>query len=372
MQWLCQYVIGAVMPDKDSPDFLVCLQPNDDGTATIDQIEEALKRFSESKGVNFDYDVMWAVRILTHLGLCLNHPTKKNVYIFPCHIKKARSPTAWAKDPSKPVYVGRRVQCESMQQIITPGSFPVLQCEAAKSNAMTVRELWDGGMKVQAKLSGLSSLEPVQALVEITDKVRAIRSINVIARGSCHSQGDCLRFVDTVLQLVRSVLDKKSPGTATVERYLSHSFIIEHADQLVSYSEKEIHDARQNPEFIIRHERGEDRLIDMLAVDINHIILMSRNVRQNLCDVLDNPHEDTNQPNWKKVGKALGIRLAASKKSTSQMLEAWSQNMTATIDQLVAVLKRPHINGSDALEVLGYTEESAQGIYRMSCTVYVS
>lgn len=362
MQWLCHYVIGAVMAHEDSPDFLVSLQPDRSGIATIDQIKKALKRFCESKHITFDYDVMWAIGILMHLGFCLSHPTKRNVYIFPSHIRKARSPIAWARDPAKSVYVGHRVQCKSMQQIITPGSFPVLQCEATKSNAMVVKELWDGGMKVQAKLNASSRLQPIEALVEITDKVRSIQSIDIIARGGCHSHGDCLRFVDTIRQLVMSVLGKQSPGTATEKRFLSHSSIIEHADKLVSYSEKEIYAALEGPECIIRHETGEDRLIDMLAVDINHIILLPRTVRKDLCDTLDNPDKDTNQPKWTEVGKALAIPLAKNKGSTSQMLEDWSQNMKATVDQLVSVLKEPYINGSDALEVLGYKKESAQGI----------
>jgi hypothetical protein len=360
MQWLCHYVIGAVMAHEDSPDFLVSLQPDRSGIATIDQIKKALKRFCESKHITFDYDVMWAIGILMHLGFCLSHPTKRNAYIFPSHIRKARSPIAWARDPAKSVYVGHRVQCKSMQQIITPGSFPVLQCEAAKSNAMVVKELWDGGMKVQAKLNASSRLQPIEALVEITDKVRSIQSIDIIARGGCHSHGDCLRFVDTIRQLVMSVLGKQSPGTATEKHFLSHSSIIEHADKLVSYSEKEIYAALEGPECIIRHETGEDRLIDMLAVDINHIILLPRTVRKDLCDTLDNPDKDTNQPKWTEVGKALAIPLAKNKGSTSQMLEDWSQNMKATVDQLVSVLKEPYINGSDALGVLGYKKESAQ------------
>ena len=38
-------------------------------------------------------------------------------------------------------------------------------------------------------------------------------NIDIIACGDLHSQGDYLRFVDSIRQLVIKVLDKKSPGT---------------------------------------------------------------------------------------------------------------------------------------------------------------
>ena len=351
MPWLCQDVIGAVMPSSSV--FRVRLQTESDGTATIPQIERAVKQFSEVKGVKFNYPIQWVIDVLVHLGLSLEHPKNKGLYIFPCHIKDPKSTTAWAKDASKPVYVGRRVQCQSKLQIITPGSFPIIQSEAYK--AMIVKEVWEGGIKVQA-----ADAVDLEAVIEVTDKDLSIQSIDIIARGALHSQGDCLRFMDSIYQLVMKVLDRKSPGTTTERCYLSHSSITQHEDCLASYSEKDIRDAQKDPQAVVRHKTGKDRLIDIVAVNSNHIILMPLSVRQELCAVLDQP--DTNQPDWKMVGKALGIQRAANMKSTSHMLDAWSQSMTATADQLVAVLQRPDIKGSDALEVLGYVEQASKGI----------
>ena len=357
MPWLCQDVIGAVMPS--SSDFHIRLETKSDGTATISQIERAVKQFSEViKGVQFKYPIQWVVDVLVHLGLSLEHPTKKGLYIFPCHIKNPKSTTAWAKDASKPVYVGRRVQCQSKLQIITPGSFPIIQCEAYK--AMIVKEVWEGGIKVQQKKSGAVDLAQVEAIVEVTDTDLSIQSIDIIARGLPHSQGDCVRFAYSIHQLVMKVLDKKSPGTWIDRCFLSQSSIRQHEDHFVSYSERDIRNALESHQAAVSHEGGEeDRLIDMVAVNSNHIILMPLSVRQELCAVLDQP--DTNQPDWKMVGKALGIRRAANMKSTSNMLDVWSQSMTATADQLVAVLQRPDIGGSDALEVLGYMEQASKG-----------
>ena len=49
--WLCLFVIGAVMADRESGDFHVSLQPEDDGSATKQAIGEAFRRFGKSKGV---------------------------------------------------------------------------------------------------------------------------------------------------------------------------------------------------------------------------------------------------------------------------------------------------------------------------------
>ncbi|XP_062523202.1 uncharacterized protein LOC134197866 [Corticium candelabrum] len=46
--------------------------------------------------------------------------------------------------------------------------------------------------------------------------------------------------------------------------------------------------------------------------------------------------------------------LVNSMKSASGMLETWSRDLNVTIDHLVEVLKRPDINGTDALMVLGH------------------
>ena len=110
-----------------------------------------------------------------------------------------------------------------LQQMITPVSFPVIQCEAKKSSDMLVVELWDGGMKVQPK--NTPHLQRVEALVEIPDKSRFIHSIDVIVRGPTHSQGDCMQFLDSIMHLIMLVLDKKSPGTSVEWCYTSVTVI---------------------------------------------------------------------------------------------------------------------------------------------------
>ena len=349
--WLCQYVIGAVMPS--STDFHVRLRAADDGTATFHQIEDAVRRFREFKESKVDFPIELAVNVLGHLDICLEHPTKKGVYIFPCHIKQPKSSTAWVKDASKPVYIGRRVQCKSKQQIITPGSFPGIQCEAYKT--MVVKEVWEGGIKVQPKKTAAKDLSQVEAVIEVTEIDLAIQSIDIIARGADHSQGDCLKFVDSINHLVMKALDKWSPGTVTERCYLSHASITEHESHLDSYSEETIRRAQESHQAVVSTEGGEeDRLIDIVAVDRNHIILLPLGVRQQLYDVLDHPDKDAKQPSWKDVGRTLGV---VSKGSTSRMLEDWSQTLTATVDQLVAALKI--VNATDALDVL---EEATIGL----------
>ncbi len=380
MQWLCYFVIGAILPDKNSPDFYVKLQTDDDGTATIAQIKETLKRFGESKGVQFNEDVMLAIRALCHLGLSLEHPSRKDkngdlLYIFPCHIKKSMPASAWQQDGAKPVHVGRRVQCKYSHHLITPGSYPVIQCEASKSEYMSVIDLWDGGMKVQQRLQDLIPRHlPAEALVQITNKKRAIQSMDVIARGPLYSEGDCMMLVESVLDLMMKVFDKKSPGTVLETRYLSHASISQYREAIVSYTEDAVKTAKQDKETVVTHEKGEDRLIDLVAVDSNHIIRMKRKTRYQLCNVLDLPKEEEKQPSWTQVGEALGMPLLCGMKSASDMLETWSQDLNATEDHLVEVLKRPDINGTHALRVLGHQRHITAGIVIFSlnyifCTV---
>ena len=368
MQWLCYFVIGAILPDKNSPDFYVKLQTDDDGTATIAQIKETLKRFGESKGVQFNEDVMLAIRALCHLGLSLEHPSRKDekgdpLYIFPCHIKKSMPASAWQQDGAKPVHVGRRVQCKYSHHLITPGSYPVIQCEASKSEYMSVIDLWDGGMKVQQRLHDVMPRHlPAEALVQITNKKKAIQSMDVIARGSRYSEGDCMMLVESVLDLMMKVFDKKSPGTVLETQYLSHASISQYSEAIVSYTEKAVETAKRDKKTVVTHEKGEDRLIDLVAVDSSHIIRMKPKIRHQLCNVFDRPNKEEKQPSFREVGKALGMPLVCSIESASEMLETWSQNLNVTEDYLVEVLKRPHINGTDALMVLGRQHHIAAGI----------
>ena len=53
-------------------------------------------------------------------------------------------------------------------QIITPGSFPVIQCEDYQ--AMIVKEVWKGGIKVKPKKSDAVDLAQVKAVIKVTEK----------------------------------------------------------------------------------------------------------------------------------------------------------------------------------------------------------
>ena len=89
---------------------------------------------------------------------------------------------------------------------------------------------------------------------------------------------------------------------------------------------------------------------------------MKTKIRHQLCNVFDRPNKEEKQPSFREVGKALGMPLVCSIESASEVLETWSQNLNATEDYLVEVLKRPDINGTDALMVLGHQHHIAAGI----------
>jgi hypothetical protein len=353
--WLCCFVIGVVLADRESDDFHVSLQPDDKGCATMQSIIEAFKRFSRSKGVQFTHDAKWGVSILCHLNLCLEHPTQKDVYIFPCHIKKCRPLTTWKEDAKRPTYVGRRLQCTSQQQIITPRSFPVIQCEAKRSSDMLVVEMWNGGMNLQPKNS--SHQQAVEALVEIPDKSRFIQTIDVIIRGPEHSQGDCMQFLDAIMHLIMLVLDKQSPGTGVQWCYISHCHLVQHTTNRACYSQKEINAALNARQDYVSHDAVQDRLVDLLAVSRDHILLLPSHTRSELCDALDFPQEG--QPDGKKLSKAFGVRF---RHNTSEVLDKLSADKTATVTNLINVLKKLNPPAVDAVEILAASYEAARGI----------
>ena len=220
---------------------------------------------------------------------------------------------------------------------------------------MLVVELWDGGMKVQPKNNPY--LKEVEALVEIPDKSRFIHSIDVIIRGPVHSQGDCMQFLDFIIQLIMLVLDKNSPGTSVEWCYLSHRHLIQHSTKPDCYTEKEVKAALSAKQDYVTHESVEDRLLDLLVVSKGHILLLPSNTRSELCDALDFPEEG--QPDGKKMSKALGIRF---RHNTSEVLEKLSADKNATVTHLIDVLKRLDPPAVDAIEILATNYEAARGI----------
>lgn len=171
------------------------------------------------------------------------------------------------------VYVGVRLQCMSEIEIFTPAAMPLLQCEAAKKTEQMVVVLWNGGMLVQ-KVCKIGDPK-VEALIFIGNRTRAIRALDLVARGPAYCQHDVKQFLDKLQQMTLQILDRKSPGTRVVKRYLSHQQITQHFDNPISYSQKEVDAAKKDNGFLIRTTDTDtvvDSVIDLLTVENDHII----------------------------------------------------------------------------------------------------
>ena len=171
------------------------------------------------------------------------------------------------------MYVGIRLQCQSFIEIITPAVMPILQCEIAKRQGEMVVTLWNGGMFVN-KIYKEGEPE-IEATVFISDKKRSIRAIDVIARGPAYSHRNVKQFVDNLQLITMQVVDRKSPGTRTEKRFLSHQHISEHNLQPISYSQEEVESAKYKEGVltkVINNKVVRDTVIDLLAVEDDHII----------------------------------------------------------------------------------------------------
>ena len=171
------------------------------------------------------------------------------------------------------VYVGIRLQCQSDIEMFSPAVMPLLQGEVAKQSSEVAVIMWKGGMLVERNSE---ECQPeVEALVFVSEKTRATRAIDLIARGQAYCQGDVKQFLDKLEQTTMRMLDKKSPGTQVEKRYLSSKQLSQHLKKPVSYSQEEVSVAKKG-KGIVKRETGtdiiKDSVIDLLAVDDGHII----------------------------------------------------------------------------------------------------
>lgn len=133
--------------------------------------------------------------------------------------------------------------------------------------------MWKGGMQVE-KICDPG--EPkVEALVCVSDEMRAIRAVDLIARGPARCHLNVKQFLDKLQQMTMEILDRKCPGTPVEKRYFSYQHIRQHIRNPISYSQDEVDAAKKDDGVLTRRtEAGtvRDFVIDLLAVDDDHII----------------------------------------------------------------------------------------------------
>ena len=231
---------------------------------------------------------------------------REGYYQFPAKIQQKMRPEVWQMDPSKAVYVGRRIQCQSELEIITPAAFPHIQ-SILSQNEEYIALIWQGGMKINKQ--AFTTSPGVECLVVVEDLTKMIRAIDIVTRGPQHTERECKRLMDEIEQLVMQVLDGKSPGTTTVRRYLSRSHIANLNPRPVHVSEEAIKKARRGNGIVLFKTTDDvvtETVVDLLAVDDDHVIFLPKEAREQICNFLDQARDEPDY--WYFVGERLGIR----------------------------------------------------------------
>ena len=259
------------------------------------------------------------------------------------------------------VYVGIRIQCQSDIEIITPAVMPLLQGHVAKQQNEMAVIMWKGGMLVQ-RLCEPTQPE-VEALVLISDKMRAIRALDLITRGPAHCQKYAKQFLDKLQHIIMQMLDKKSPGTRVQKQYLSHHQISQHIDTPLSYSQEEVDLAKRDKGIVVKKTGDQilkDSVIDLLAVDDDHIIYRLQSLTKHCSDhwqALGCILLSSTRPQITDLVAALGDRATTGDKFC-HVMETWirSQWRTAALDTFlkacdkVDIRLRQQVNRELAME----------------------
>ncbi|XP_065826994.1 death-associated protein kinase 1-like isoform X2 [Oscarella lobularis] len=198
--WLCHNVIGPLMSPETFP---VCLEAIDDGAVSAERIQKVIRQFNKQHS-HIPVDLL--MQLLCSLEICYPVPNEENVYRFPALIVERRRDEFWIKDENMIVYVGRRLQCKDETDIIVPGTIPFLQTRSV-IRLDPSPQIWKDGMVLEKRIDEMTTIE---GLIELQETARAI---DVVARGPVDSEAECWGFVKEMLDMVRKVLDDRSPGT---------------------------------------------------------------------------------------------------------------------------------------------------------------
>ena len=231
------------------------------------------------------------------------------------------------------VYVGIRLQCQSDIEIFTPAVMPLLQSQVAVEQSEMAVIMWNGGMLVQRICE--PSQPKVEALVLISDKTRAIRALDLIARSPAHFQRDAKQFLDRLQHIAMKILDKKSPGTRVKRLYLSHQQIIQHIDKPFAYSQEEVDSAKKSKGVLTKNSGDQiitDSVIDLLAVNDDHIIYRLQSLIKHCSDhwqALGCILLSSTKPQITDLVVALGDRATTGDKFC-HVMEAWIRRQWRT------------------------------------------
>ncbi|XP_065838262.1 uncharacterized protein [Oscarella lobularis] len=325
--------------------FPVRLEGVDDGAVSSERVEHAIRLFNKDQSI---FSIKELMELLCSLEICYPVPNQDNVYRFPALMTDRRRDEFWKADKKMIIYVGRRLECQDETDIIVPGTVPFLQTRSVVRLDPSPL-IWKDGMVLEKRIDDVT----IEGLVELD--VERAKSIDVVARGPADSEAECFHFANEMMNMVREVLDDRSPGTITDHNLcLSTSALKKLAEHPPTHNQLQIEKAKSNDSpvsTIKKTEKYIDTLRELLVVPGDHYCMLPRKVKSGLLMTLDLSKESTHV-----LSKELGLKTSdiIACRDLCSVLRLWNERRGALVSDLVCCLRKCgllaalHILHSDA------------------------
>ncbi|XP_065826100.1 uncharacterized protein [Oscarella lobularis] len=333
--WLCNNVIGSLMSPKEFP---IHMTRTTNGIFSLEDVRGTLQEFNKRQKTQL-IDVNEAIKILCRLDICYPLPYNPHKFQFPALIQEERPADAWMDNADKPVYVGRRLQCDNDTDIITPGTMPFFQAHVAaglgspESVSSLSPIVWKGGIKTFESVRGLR----FETLVELTENERAI---DIIVRGPMYSAAECYKLVQETKTRVEKMLDQRSPGTDRFELVLSSKDMENLAEPRHGYSCEEIDRTKRRDEHpkVCLDSTSEEYISDLIAVPDDHgNVVLPCEVKKCMLESFHQSTSEVAQQLTRSLEKQR-TRLSSTSSADSVSIQ-WSRRMKATLPKLIKALE---------------------------------
>ncbi|XP_065830423.1 uncharacterized protein [Oscarella lobularis] len=332
--WLCHNIIGPLLSPLDSefPVSLVCSPP---GTTTKDDIQSALEAFNRRKWENIDE----TIRLLCHLEICYELPSKQNTYQFPALLEEKRPSNVWSENSGMTIYVGRRVRRAEETDIITPGTMPFLQCHVRNVPCFHGLDpvVWQDGLIIRDKIDDVL----VEGLITLQEQDKAL---DFVVRGPVNSERECLKLLNNLMKTGKEILRKRSPGTESLLWYISSTELKQLKEFPLAYEKATINEKIEtSTKSSASVSKGMviDSLRDLLALGDNHIDYLSCNTLSAIimCLEKDDAALDALKGHLPGLSNADQIKC----NTAEELFSTWSKNVVATTHCFAIAARRSNL-----------------------------
>ena len=259
--YLQQY---AIKPITSSRDFKWHIKSKrNDGTVTRQEAEMAINHYSRDHNIKVQLNTNYILHISESLRLCFKVEGTDDMYMFLALLPPKDLSVMWKEDKKFKVYAGRRQVCSSQTTIFSPSAFVMFQSKVCTTLDQKARLSRDALILAQG--------DTVQTYVEcLVAMIDPVRSVDFVCRGGKGTEAECVSLLDTVMSLWRDMLDSYSPGTEYQTEYLCRKHLEEHKElkQVITYSEKEIDDAKAKEEGVhaaVKQVVGDELMVESLG-----------------------------------------------------------------------------------------------------------